>query len=149
MRFPVSILSFVLACVVGAGLVYLRTFAVEWYMPAFTGEETAVMVGHRVRNIYWTDRFAGSKCQKMAARVLLLRLERVVLSELKKFRQIGISSLFVGTSRVKVSRWCRTLAGCRAAFSRNGVISADFRYFSCCTGQVLEARCGCDSWVRN
>jgi hypothetical protein len=62
MRFPVSILSFVLACVAGAGLVYLRTFAVEWYMPAFTGEETALMVGHRVRNIYWTDRFAGSKC---------------------------------------------------------------------------------------
>lgn len=62
MRFPISILSFVVACVVGVGSVHLCTFAVEWYMPAFTGEETAAIVGHRVRNIYWTDRFAGSKC---------------------------------------------------------------------------------------
>jgi len=62
MRLPLSTLSFVLACVIGAGLVHLRTLTVEWYAPAFTREEATTMVGRRVRNIYGADRFRGMKC---------------------------------------------------------------------------------------
>jgi len=62
MRLPVSILSFILACAIGAGSAHLHTLAVEWCVPAFTREEASIMIGRRVRNIYWTDRFAGAKC---------------------------------------------------------------------------------------
>ena len=62
MRLPTAILSFVLACVIGVGFAHLHTLAVEWYAPAFTKEEASMMIGRRVRNIYWTDRSAGSKC---------------------------------------------------------------------------------------
>ncbi len=62
MRLPVSILSFALTCLIGVGFAHLHTLAVEWYAPAFTREEASMIVGHRVRNIYWTDRFAGMKC---------------------------------------------------------------------------------------
>jgi hypothetical protein len=62
MRLPASILSFILACIIGVGFAHLYTLAVEWYAPAFTKEEALMMVGRRVRNIYWTERIVGSKC---------------------------------------------------------------------------------------
>lgn len=62
MRLPTSVLSFVLACITGVGFAHLHTLAVEWYAPAFTKEEASTMLGRRVRNSYWTDRFAGLKC---------------------------------------------------------------------------------------
>lgn len=62
MRLPAAILSFVLSCVLGVGFAHLHTLGVEWRAPALTEEEASMMVGRRVRNIYWTDRFAGSKC---------------------------------------------------------------------------------------
>ena len=62
MRSPSFVLCLVLTCVIGIGLVYLPTYLVEWYMPAFTKEEATAMVGQRVRNVYWTDGFAGMKC---------------------------------------------------------------------------------------
>jgi hypothetical protein len=62
MRLSVSILGFVLTCLLGIGFAPLYTLAVEWWAPAFTKDEASMMVGRRVRNIYWTDRFSGTKC---------------------------------------------------------------------------------------
>jgi len=62
MRLSVSILGFILTCLIGIGAPHLHTFTVEWCAPAFTREEASMMVGRRVRNIYWTDRFSGAKC---------------------------------------------------------------------------------------
>jgi hypothetical protein len=62
MRLSVSILGFVLACLLGIGISPLYTRTVEWCAPAFSREEASMMIGRRVRNIYWTDRFSGAKC---------------------------------------------------------------------------------------
>jgi hypothetical protein len=62
MRVSASILSFVLTCLIGIGAAHLHTFTAEWCAPAFTREEASMMVGRRVRNIYWTDRFSRAKC---------------------------------------------------------------------------------------
>jgi hypothetical protein len=62
MRKSVSILGFVLTCLLGIGVAPLYTLTVEWYAPAFTREEASMMVGRRVRNIHWTEKFSGAKC---------------------------------------------------------------------------------------
>ena len=61
MRFPLPILSFVLALVAGIGLVQLRTYVTERNYPGFTKEEASAMVGHRVEHIFWSNRFRVMK----------------------------------------------------------------------------------------
>lgn len=62
MRLSLSVLSFVTACFLGIGAAHLATVAIEWYSPAFTKEEATMIIGSRVRNIYWTDTYRGAKC---------------------------------------------------------------------------------------
>jgi hypothetical protein len=62
MRWHSSILTFALTLAIGIGVVYLHNRVTEWRTPAFTREEAAAMVGHRVRNIFWSDTFRGMKC---------------------------------------------------------------------------------------
>jgi hypothetical protein len=62
MRWTISILTFVLTFLMGAGVVQLHTYFTEWRSPAFSQTEATAMVGHRVRNLFWSDRFRGMKC---------------------------------------------------------------------------------------
>ena len=62
MRITGSVLSYVLAFMIGVALVPLPTLFVEWFNPTFTREEAAAMIGHRFRNIYRADGYREFKC---------------------------------------------------------------------------------------
>jgi hypothetical protein len=97
MRFTASILSFILACALGISLALLPAPVMEWFMPALTKDEAMAMVGHRVRNIYGTDRYVGMKCPErggLCARVKVGESGRVIA-----IREVSPNRYFV------VVRW--------------------------------------------
>jgi hypothetical protein len=62
MRWTKSILAFALTFSMGFVIAQLRPYFKEWRSPRFSQEEATAMVGHRVRNIFWTNNFRGLKC---------------------------------------------------------------------------------------